>query len=109
MTLLTKKKKAADIAAETDKPDRPKWFAQIRWNHQNREARRAHALVAAALKTGKLKRGKCWCGSLRTEAHHPDYSEPLRVDWLCRKHHRGVHDAERRDAKAADLILSEAA
>ena len=30
------------------------------------------------------------CGSY-AEAHHPDYSKPLDVIWLCRKHHMELH------------------
>jgi hypothetical protein len=25
------------------------------------------------------------------ERHHPDYTQPLTVIWLCRKHHRETH------------------
>ena len=87
------------MTSEKDNPERPKWFAQNRWNHQNREARQAHALVRVALRLGSLKRGKCWCGSLRVEAHHPDYTKPLDVEWVCRKHHRAIHAEQRRAAK----------
>lgn len=88
------------MTMDENNPERPKWHAQIRWNHLNREARRAHALVAEALRTGRLRRGKCHCGSLRVEAHHPDYSKPLEVEWVCRKHHRAIHAEQRRAAKA---------
>ena len=27
----------------------------------------------------------------RIEAHHPDYSKPLEVVWLCRIHHVEAH------------------
>lgn len=27
----------------------------------------------------------------KPEAHHPDYSQPLSVVWLCRTHHRKAH------------------
>jgi hypothetical protein len=27
------------------------------------------------------------CGATKVEKHHPDYSKPLEVRWLCREHH----------------------
>ena len=33
------------------------------------------------------------CGDQRSEAHHHDYSQSLRVTWLCREDHRMVHEA----------------
>ena len=35
-------------------------------------------------------RQNCWCGKIG-EAHHPDYSKPLDVIWLCSEHHAQVH------------------
>lgn len=32
------------------------------------------------------------CGELKSEAHHKDYNKPLEVVWLCRKHHRELHN-----------------
>lgn len=53
------------------------------------DARRA---VRNALRSGRLTKRPCWiCGDDRSEAHHPDYSRPLDVEWLCRKHHRAAH------------------
>lgn len=31
------------------------------------------------------------CGDKKTHRHHPDYSKPLEVVFLCRKHHGLVH------------------
>jgi len=31
------------------------------------------------------------CGNLLVEGHHPDYSKPFGVVWLCRKHHIELH------------------
>lgn len=48
--------------------------------------------VETAIKTGKLKRQPCEiCGSEISEAHHPDYTQKLLVQWLCDVHHRMVH------------------
>jgi hypothetical protein len=35
------------------------------------------------------------------ERHHPDYSDPLNVVWLCRKHHRQLHREKRYGVKEA--------
>lgn len=53
----------------------------------------ARAAVARALKRGSLIRKPCEkCGSKdRIQAHHPDYSKPLQVKWLCKKHHDMAH------------------
>jgi len=31
------------------------------------------------------------CGSRPTEMHHPDYTKPIDVVWLCVKHHKELH------------------
>lgn len=53
---------------------------------------RARNLVRHALKRGTLIRLPCSiCGDTNSFAHHHDYSQPLQVEWLCRKHHQSVH------------------
>ena len=52
-------------------------------------ARRA---VGNAIRRGHLVRQPCeHCGITPTVGHHPDYSKPLDVIWLCRSCHRKVH------------------
>jgi hypothetical protein len=58
----------------------------------------ARAKVRLALSSGKLTREACEvCGTNGGHAHHDDYSEPLNVRWLCRRHHDELH----REAVAA--------
>lgn len=57
---------------------------------------KAKAIARAYLKTyvnrGKIKKLPCsTCGDENSEAHHDDYSKPLEVIWLCRKHHLEKH------------------
>lgn len=48
---------------------------------------RARRRVRDALKTGALTRQACGvCGAPHAQAHHPDYTQPLAVEWLCPKH-----------------------
>lgn len=50
---------------------------------------KAHQIIATAKKRGKIIPKPCEiCGALKVEAHHEDYSKPLEVRWLCRKHHK---------------------
>lgn len=52
----------------------------------------ARSKTMYAVKTGKLKRLPCEvCGEIKVDAHHPDYSKPLEVKWLCRAHHAEEH------------------
>lgn len=45
-----------------------------------------------AVKHGEIQRLPCEvCGHEKSEGHHDDYSKPLSVRWLCRRHHREVH------------------
>lgn len=55
-------------------------------------SQRAHGMVRRALDSGKMIRSPCQvCGEPKTEAHHPDYSKPLDVEWLCKSHHVAKH------------------
>lgn len=68
---------------------------QERWRLRNPEAVRAHNAVKEALRTGKLVKLPCQvCGSPHSEAHHPNYDKPLRVRWLCRIHHKRLHQRQ---------------
>lgn len=60
---------------------------------------RAREAVAYALRTGKMERpDECErCGSPDPHGHHPDYSEPLEVEWLCVQCHAEEHAGERVD------------
>src|SRR3990167_3820018 len=57
----------------------------------------ARSRVRSALKSGKLKKLPCRvCGlTIRLQAHHPDYSKPLKIIWLCADHHYELHQKER--------------
>lgn len=55
----------------------------------------AHTLVFVALRKGTLKKSPCArCGSEKVEGHHPDYSHPLEVVWLCHFHHMELEHAQ---------------
>lgn len=62
---------------------------------------RAREAVRQAVASGRLKKLSCehlgnGCRGV-VDAHHDDYSKPLEVRWLCRKHHQSHHRNERRN------------
>ncbi|HEU4430301.1 MAG TPA: hypothetical protein VFT98_16190 [Myxococcota bacterium] len=61
--------------------------------------------MQAAIKSGRLKRAKscskCGLRASRIDkihAHHPDYSKPLEVEWLCALCHKREHARIRKEA-----------
>jgi hypothetical protein len=61
------------------------------YRKRNPEKAKAHGIVSYAIRKGHLVRQPCWCGNLKSQAHHADYSKPLEVVWLCQKHHKELH------------------
>ena len=52
----------------------------------------AHNAVTRAVQNGSLERQACQtCGNKKAHAHHPNYSKPLEVVWLCPLHHKAAH------------------
>lgn len=53
---------------------------------------KAQGVLAYAIKMKRIIKTPCLvCGAEKVEGHHPDYSRPLDVVWLCNPHHRGAH------------------
>ncbi|HEV7254498.1 MAG TPA: hypothetical protein VGN97_15540 [Mesorhizobium sp.] len=71
--------------------------AQAKWREKNPLKVWAQAALRSAVKRGLVQQRPCQeCGAEPAEAHHPDYSKPADVVWLCRLHHRRHHALERR-------------
>ncbi len=68
--------------------------AQKRWYERHKNKKRAQGVAARSVKTGKIK-VKTNCESCgvggRLHKHHPDYSLPNLVVWLCPKCHGIAH------------------
>ena len=59
---------------------------------RNPEKATARNAISNAIRDGRLQRKPCEvCGAAKSEGHHPDYSKPLEVMWLCRTHHLEQH------------------
>lgn len=68
----------------------PERFIKIRktWEHQHPQKYAANTAVNNAVRDGRLIKQACrYCCELKVQAHHEDYSKPLEVIWLCKKHH----------------------
>jgi len=59
--------------------------------------RKAQGILSYAKKLHKIKIKACRrCGTFKNiQAHHPNYDKPLKVIWLCSKHHIQLHIKER--------------
>lgn len=69
---------------------------QEKWRARNPVAAWAHGATASAIRRGLIERKPCEvCGNPQTDGHHPDHRKPLDVVWLCRKHHKAEHRAQR--------------
>lgn len=59
---------------------------------RNPKRRTVYNTLDYALRSGKIKKGPCEvCGDGDVHGHHDDYTKPLKVRWLCSKHHRERH------------------
>lgn len=77
--------------ARSQTPERKEAKARYQRERRRRHPDRAKAntAVSNAVRDGRLVRQPCAvCGAPKSEAHHPDYSKPLEVEWLCFQHHR---------------------
>ncbi len=61
-----------------------------REKEQEPQKYRARTAAGNALRNGHLRKEPCYFCAATTdvEMHHPDYTQPLRVYWLCRLCHR---------------------
>jgi hypothetical protein len=79
---------------KTLQPARKQWRVeyQRKTRKQFPEKYLARTIVSNAIKCGKIARQPCVkCGAIDAQAHHPDYTQPLNVVWLCFAHHREIH------------------
>ena len=74
--------------------------AEQRWKDNARSYLRVY------IKRGKVLREPCSvCGIEPAEPHHPDYSKPLQVIWLCKPHHLELHGQEREMCHVEQFVV----
>lgn len=62
-----------------------------RWKKTHPLRRKAQEALGNAIRDGRVTKHPCFVCGEKAEAHHPDYSQPLDVVWLCRPHHMQAH------------------
>jgi hypothetical protein len=68
------------------------WRKTHRLNTEQKRKDNCRSYAGVYLRQGKLEREPCLiCDEADAEMHHPDYSKPLNIVWLCRKHHLYLH------------------
>ena len=92
---LRRSEKIAMSTKEYRKTDKGKLARKVedinrRKNHPGKY--KANYLLTNAVRDGRINRLPCEvCGEIKSEGHHPDYSKPLEVKWLCKIHHNNIH------------------
>lgn len=76
--------------------NKKKYLSFKNWRKKYPLKIKAHRKVFVAIRNGTLKRKSCFCKNKYTQAHHEDYSKPLEVIWLCKKHHVIADEKRRR-------------
>lgn len=86
MVILINHKQFKDINKRILIKENP--TAQDVYNFKNR----SRSLTKEAIKKGLIWPKRCRdCGEKNTVAHHPNYSFPYRIVWLCGSCHTTVH------------------
>lgn len=79
---------------------RAHWNERVRANRhkyplskQARHKSNVRSYAHTYVKRGKIAKTPCIiCRNGKSEMHHPDYSRPLLVIWLCRACHLSLHE-----------------
>ena len=88
----------------------PEKLAEVKsqWQARNPEKRQCHLSLASAIAKGTLvKSASCQsCGTSegRIQGHHPDYTKPIDVMWLCATCHSRQHRLEREQLRSKTRV-----
>lgn len=74
------------------KPTEERKCEELAFGEYRRAVHRARTIYTAARQKGEIKKEPCEkCGDPNSQGHHENYLEPLKVRWLCSKHHGEEH------------------
>ena len=65
-----------------------KYMDTVKFRKNHPKKVKANRVVYVNIRNGNIKSKPCLiCKSLKSEAHHENYMKPLKIIWLCKKHH----------------------
>ncbi len=83
--------KAGNIEKHGTEIKDPHYDYKKKYREDNPEKTKVHRLIQKEYRNGRIKKAPCVvCGSVKSEAHHENYSDPYDIIWLCKKHHNQV-------------------
>lgn len=68
--------------------------AQKKHREKHPERARARDIINKRIKRGTLNREPCVACGKGAESHHPDYSKPLYIIWMCKEDHDLMHSLD---------------
>ncbi len=81
--------------------------AKKQWESRNPEKRQCHSILNNAIRDGVVLKptacSSCGITGVKIHGHHPDYSQPLAVIWLCAPCHSRQHRLEREHLRNGNL------
>jgi hypothetical protein len=92
---------------DPEKYDRIFHGIRKRFREKNSEKIKANGIIDDMIRYGKLERPDVCsiCGIACTpQAHHPDYSKPKEVIWVCVKCHANIHKQIRAELRKAKSV-----
>lgn len=88
----------------------PEKLAEVKsqWAVRNPDKTNCHKLLHHAVRNGSLTKADacqaCGTSEGRIHGHHPDYTKPLEVMWLCAACHSRQHRLEREQLRSKDRV-----
>ena len=68
----------------------------LRLKPENKIKNLARNIISNAIRSGNLVRQPCEiCSVEPAQAHHPNYNQPLLIQWLCFIHHKEIERKEK--------------
>ena len=86
--ILTRQSETERKYNQTERGKQIAHDANLRMRAKYPDKYKTRVITRNAIARGLIQKQPCEvCGSLKVEVHHPDYSKPFDIRWLCHQHH----------------------